>query len=69
MVPDVMTAELGAEGEDDGAKELRVDDVPDCEVVAVAGGSVEDEIVDKICVAPLPASVFCRARATVLVPC
>ena len=48
MVPDVMAAELGAEGEDDGNKELRVDDVPNCEVVAVAGGSVEEDSVDRI---------------------
>jgi hypothetical protein len=48
MVPGVMTAELGAEGEDDGNKELMVDDVPDCEVVNVAGGSVEEESVDRI---------------------
>ena len=69
MVPGAIRAELGAGTEDDGNKELMVDDVPGSEVVVVAGGSVEDEIVDKICVAPLLASVFSRARATVLVPC
>lgn len=69
VVPGVITAELGAGGEDVGNKELLVDDVPASEVLDVAGGIVEDESVDKICVAPLLASMFSKARTTELVPC
>ena len=66
-VPGVIRAELGAGTEDDGNKEPMVDDVPGSAVVDVAGGSVEDESVDKICVPPLVA-MFSRARTTELVP-
>ena len=66
----VITAELGAGAEDDGNMELMVDDMLGSEVVVVvAGVSVEEEIVDKICVAPLLASAFSRAKTTELVPC
>jgi hypothetical protein len=68
MVPGVITAELGAGTEDDGNKEPMIDDVPGSAVVNVASGSVEDESVAKICVAPLVA-MFSRARTTELVPC
>jgi hypothetical protein len=68
MVSGVITAELGGGTEDDGNKEPMVDDVPGPAVVDVAGGSVEYESVDKICVPPLVA-MSSRARTTELVPC